>query len=110
MQIQGVTFDLGSARIFLITHVGHIYPVKVKWISATDYYYYVYFFYLFVLFLLTALLQIINRSNTRFYNFITFSLQINAVIMLFQCLIFIICLYIYFLFVTCYSCPCCTPT
>ena len=45
-----------------------------------------------VLFPLTAILQLIN-----FYSFKLFSLLINAIILLFNCLVLVLCLYIHFL-------------
>ena len=69
MQHDSVTLgdlDLGWTRMF------------------SDYFIY---FYLSVLSPLTAILLLINRSVNKFYNFITFSLQVNPVILLLYCLV-----------------------
>ena len=58
-------------------------------IAATDYYMY---FYIIVLFPLTAVLQLI-----KFYSFIIFSILINAAILLLNCLVLVLYLYIHFL-------------
>ena len=55
-------------------------------------------FYILVLFLLTAILQLIN-----FYSFIIFSLLINAVILLLNCLVLILHLYKHLLSLGYYS-------
>ena len=65
---------------------------KDIWFFATDYYMY---FYIIVLFPLTAVLQLI-----KFYNFIIFSILINAVILLLNFVVLIhnfIFTYIFFL-------------
>ena len=52
---------------------------KAIWIILTDYNMY---FHLIVLSTLTATVLLMNRSISKFYSFITFTLQINAVILL----------------------------
>ena len=51
------------------------------------------YFYIIVLFPLTAVLQLI-----KFYSFIIFSILINAVILLLNCLVLILYLYIHFFY------------
>ena len=61
---------------------------KDIWIAATDYMH----FYIIMLFPLTAILQLINFTASYF-----FSLLINAVILLLNCLVFSTFTYIFFL-------------
>ena len=68
---------------------------KDIWIAATDYYMQL---YVIVPFLFTAIFQLINN---KFYSFILFSLLINAVILLLNCLVLTVYLYIHFLSLRC---------
>ena len=79
----GVTFDLGFAKMFPTAtfHTWFSYH-KAKLIAVTDYCIY---FNLILLPPLTAIFQI-NRSVDNVYSFFSFSLQINAVILLLNCL------------------------
>ena len=86
---HGVTFSFGSAKVYspaiFETCFSHD---KDIWIAATDYYMY---FFIIVRFPLTSILQLIN------YSIIIFSLLITAVILLLNCLVLILYLYIHFL-------------
>ena len=64
---------------------------KDIWIALSDYKMY---FYLIVLFLLATILQFINFT----VSYILFSLLINAIFFLLNCLVLILYLYIHFLF------------
>ena len=84
---DGVTFNFGSAKVCSPAIVETSFSFdKDIWISATDYYMH---FYIIVLFPLTAILH-------------NFSLLINAVILLLNCLVSILYLYIHFLSHRCY--------
>ena len=78
---HGVTFNFGSAKACS--------PAIFETCFSTDYYMN---FYIIVLFSLTAVLQLI-----KFYSFIVFSILIDAVILLLNCLVLILYLYIHFL-------------
>ena len=88
---HGVTFDLGSASTPTLKRCFSYH--KAMCIAETN---------LIVLLLLTAILQLINRSINKFYSFITFSLQINADILILCCLVLKLLLYIHFLFLEYY--------
>ena len=88
---HGVTFNFGSAKAcsLAIFETCFSYDIDI-WIAATQYYMN---FYIIVLFPLTAVLQLI-----KFYSFIIFSILINAVILLLNCLFLILYFtYIFFL-------------
>ena len=70
VQRHGVKFSLGSAKVCspAIFKTCFSYDKKI-WIAATDYYMYLYF------------------PVNKFYNIIMFSLLINAVILLLNCLV-----------------------
>ena len=80
---HGEIFNFGSAKGCspVIFETCFSYDKDI-WIAATDYYIH---FYKIVLFSLTTILQLIN--------FTAFSLLINAVILLLNCLVFILYLY-----------------
>ena len=87
---HGVTFNFGSAKACSVAIFGTCFSYdKDIWIASTDYFMK---FYIIVLFPLTAVLQLI-----KFYSFIIFSILINAVILLLNCLVLILYLYIHFL-------------
>ena len=87
---HSVTFNFSSAKACspAIFETCFSYDKDI-WIAATDYYVN---FYKVVLFPLTAVLQ-----SMKFYSFIIFSILINAVILLLNCLVLILYLYIHFL-------------
>ena len=74
----GVTFDLGSAKLFSAAIFEIISPKAVQ-IPIADY---LFIFYLIVLFPLTAIFQLIKSSANKFYSFKSVSVQINAVMIL----------------------------
>ena len=85
---HGVTFfsaKVCSSAIFVTSFSCD----KYIWIAATYYYMH---FYIIILFLLTAILQLINFTASYF-----FSLLINAVILLLNCLVLVLYFYIHFL-------------
>ena len=58
-----VTFDVGSARMFLVSCLRHISPAtKIYGLPQGDYYSYI--LYLIVLSALTAILQLINVTTS----------------------------------------------
>ena len=78
---HGVTFNLGSVKMFSPTILEKCFSYdKDIWIAATDYYIYFYIY--------TISIERYSPMN-KFYSFIIFSLLINAVILLLQCLIVI---------------------
>ena len=48
-----------------------------------------------------AILHLINRSINKFFSFITFTLQINVAVLLFNCLVLVFCVYIHLLSIVC---------
>ena len=87
---HGVTFNFGSAKVCSLAIFETCFSYdKDIWIAATDYYMY---FYMIVLFPLTAVLQLI-----KFYSFIIFGVLMNAVILLLNCLVLMLYLYLHFL-------------
>ena len=85
---HGVTFNLGSAKVFLFAIFKTYFSYhKDTLIAVTDFYMY---FYLIVLFSLAAILKQILQHQY-------FSLVINAVILLLNCLVLVLYLYIHFL-------------
>ena len=84
----GVTFHLGSARMFSIA-IFETYFYHIAYMDC---------FYLYLIGLSPLKLQLINRSTNRFYSFIAVTLQIYAVILFFHYLISMLCLYIQFPF------------
>ena len=88
MHNHGVTFELTSARMLDVSKsMTYFSNNKAIWIATTDYCMH---FFLVVLFPLIAILQLINRSINKFYIFITCKFQINDVILLLKCLVFIL--------------------
>ena len=68
----GVTFDCGSAQMFLLLHLIDISITKLYGLLHLII---IYLFYLFVLSLFTPIFQSINRSINIFYIFKTFKLK-----------------------------------
>ena len=88
---HGVTFNFGSAKVCSLAIFETCFSYdKDIWIASSDYYSY---FYIIVLFSLAAVLQLI-----KFYSFIIFSILINAVILLLNCIVLILYLYFHCLF------------
>ena len=93
---HSVNFNFGSAKACSPAIFEPCFSYdKDIWIAATDYYMN---FYIIVLFPLIAVLQL-----KKFYSFIIFSALINAVILLLNCLVLKLYLYIQFLFLRSYS-------
>ena len=88
---HGVTFNFGSTKVcspaIFETCISH---EKDIWIATTDYYNYV------LLHNYDISIDIYSPIN-KFYSFIIFSLLINAVILLLNCLVVILYLYIHLL-------------
>ena len=78
----GVAFGLDSARIISLSHLRPITLITKPCGLLQLIIIFIYLFNLIVLFLLTPILLLINRSVYKFYSFITFTLQIDAVILL----------------------------
>ena len=88
---HGITFNFGCQNIFETCFSYH----KDIRIGATDYYY---------VFLHNCAISIDSCSPIiKFYSFINFSLLMNAVILLVNCLVLILHLYTHFLSLRCYS-------
>ena len=87
---HGVTFNFDSAKVCspAIFEICFSYDKDIYIYAATDYYMY---FYIIVLFPFSRYSPV-----DKFYNFIIFSLLINAVILLLSCLVLILYLYIHF--------------
>ena len=84
--LHGVTFHFGSAEVCSLAMFETSFSYdKDIWIAETHYYMY---FYIIVLFPLTAVLH-----SIKFYSFIIFSILINAVILLLNCLVLKLYLY-----------------
>ena len=87
---HGVIFSFGSARVVSPAIFETCFSFdKDTWIASTDYYRY---FYIIVLFFID-----IYSPVNKFYSVIIFSLLINVVILLLNCLVSILHLYIHFL-------------
>ena len=93
---HSVIFNFGSAKVcsLAIFEISFSYDKDI-WIAATDYY--------------NALLHNCGFSidsyspiNIKFYSFVIFSVLINTVILLMNCLVLILYLYIHFLSLRCY--------
>ena len=82
----GVMFDFVIAKMFFAAIFETCFCHKDIWIAATDYYMYL---YLFVFSILTDLLQLRNFTAS------SFKLIITAVIVQLNCLVLILCFYIY---------------
>ena len=86
MQPDGVTLvwylTLALPEYFLLPYETHFSYHKTMWINATNYYI---CFFPTLFSALTAILQILNRSLCKFYNFMTFTLQNNTVILTYNC-------------------------
>ena len=86
---HGVTFSFGSAKVCLHSIFETCFSFdKDFWIATTDYCMY---FYIIVPFSIG-----IYSTINKFYRIIIFSLLINAVIVLLNCLVLILYLYIHF--------------
>ena len=85
-----MTFNFGSAKVCSPAIFETCFMTKTYGLLQLIIIYVL--FYIIVLFPLTAVLQLI-----KFYNFIIFSIPINAVILLLNCLVLILYLYIHFL-------------
>ena len=89
---HGVMFSFGSAKVCSPVIFETCFSLeKDIWIAATDYYMY---FYIHVIVLFS--IDIYSPVN-KFYSVIIFSLLINVVILLLNCLVLIVYLYIHFL-------------
>ena len=87
---HGVTFNFGSAKVCspAIFETCSSYDKDLR-IAATDYYMYFY--------IIDAISIVSCSSVNKIYGFIIFSILINAVILLLNCLVLILHLYIHFL-------------
>ena len=87
MLSHGMTFNFVSAKVCSPAKIETYFSYyKDIWIAVSDYY---------ISFLLNCALSIDSYTSfDKFYNYIAFSLQINAVILLLNCLVLIH--YIYF--------------
>ena len=85
----GVIFSFGTAKVCSPAIFETCFSFdKDIWIAATDYYMYIYIIVPFSI-------DIYSPVN-KFYSVIIFSLLINVVILLFNCLVLILHLYIHF--------------